>query len=789
MKKILALLALLVSVNVIAQQNLTLYGLKETSQAFNLNPGFRQKNRVYISLPLGFQNIYLNHSGFTLNNLLTPNGDSLEINPSNALSHMAKKNSINLDMYQELIGFGFKFKKNNFLSFSVNHHTRVNFMYPKDLFNFTILGNGSSDLLGKRLSLNGLGIDATDYLDYVVGYNRNINSKLTVGGRLKLISGVANITTKRSELGITTDASTFNITLDGKMQINSSNALYFADTTNGTNGIDGSQIASNLFNFKNLGLGIDLGASYKLTDKINVSASILDLGFITWKTNTQNYISNDVNYTFKGVDLHAVAFDSLDAGKQFADTLQSIFKAEANHDKYKTSLHTRFYLGGSYQVTKYLNGSATLYNDFNKTRYRAGLALAANITLKNWLAFSLNYSMFGRAYNNVGLGLNLKGGPIQFFLATDNIMAVVNPASAKNFHISTGINIVVGPIKDKDGDGIKNRKDDCPETPGLEQFKGCPDTDNDGIVDSKDVCPEIAGLAYLNGCPDMDKDSIADKDDACPDVAGLFKFKGCPDRDNDSIIDSKDECPDIKGLIAFNGCPDSDGDGIKDSEDACPNAPGTLINQGCPDSDNDGVLDIVDNCKDVAGPKENNGCPWPDTDNDGLLDKDDLCPNIAGPIQNQGCPFQDTDSDGILDKDDKCPTVAGVVENNGCPKIEEAEKEILKTAFDNLEFNTGNAEIKATSFSSLDDLATLLIKKKDWKLQIAGHTDNVGNDQKNLILSKNRAEAVKNYLVSKGVEAGRINAIYFGETQPIATNDTEDGRKKNRRVEMTVIFQ
>jgi outer membrane protein OmpA-like peptidoglycan-associated protein len=269
----------------------------------------------------------------------------------------------------------------------------------------------------------------------------------------------------------------------------------------------------------------------------------------------------------------------------------------------------------------------------------------------------------------------------------------------------------------------------------------------------------------------------------------LRKFKGCPDTDNDSIIDSKDDCPDIAGIIAFNGCPDTDGDGIKDSEDECPQAPGTLVNHGCPDSDSDGVLDIIDGCIDVAGPVENNGCPWPDTDADGLLDKDDKCPFIAGPIKNQGCPYQDTDEDGILDEADQCPTVKGVVENNGCPKIEEAEKEILKTAFDNLEFNTGNAVIKTGSFASLDDLAALLIKKKEWKLQIAGHTDNVGNDQTNLILSKKRSEAVKAYLVSKGVEATRINSIFFGETQPIATNDTEEGRSKNRRVEMTVVFQ
>ena len=789
-KNILLLLFFISSIYNIstAQQNFTLYGLKETSQAYNLNPGFRQKNRVYISLPLGFQNIYLNHSGFTLNNLLQKgSNDSLYINPENAINKMARLNFINLESYNQILGFGFKFKKNNFISFNVANRLRTNFSYPQDLFKLISQGNGSSDFLGKRASLDGLAIDASSYIEYALGYNRNVNKKLTVGGRVKLLSGVANIHTTKSKLGLYTDPTTFDITIDGAMAVNTSNIYPFIDTNNSNNNFN---IVPYLTNFKNLGLGLDLGGSYKLTDKINLSASVLDLGFITWKSNTKNYQSKEVNYTFKGVDFNKIFSDTTyNIGKDLQDTTSTIFSQENNTDKYRTSLHSKFYLGGSYAFTKWLNTSFTMSNEFNRTRYRAGIAIAANITLRNWLAASINYSMYGRAYNNIGFGLSLKGGPIQFFVMSDNVLAFINPANAKNVHISTGLNFIIGPLKDKDEDGIKDKRDHCPELPGEEKYKGCPDKDADGVIDTEDECPDLAGLIFLKGCPDKDKDSIADKDDDCPEIAGLRKFKGCPDKDNDSIIDSKDECPEIAGLIAFNGCPDTDGDGIKDSEDACPEVSGTLVNQGCPDSDNDGVLDAVDNCITVAGPKENNGCPWSDTDADGLLDKDDKCPYLAGPIKNQGCPYQDTDEDGILDDADKCPTVKGVLENNGCPKIEEAEKEILKTAFDNLEFNTGNAVIKETSFASLDDLASLLIKKKEWKLQISGHTDNVGNDQANLVLSKKRSEAVKLYLTSKGVDTARISALFFGETQPLTTNDTEDGRRKNRRVEMTVVFQ
>jgi len=172
-----------------------------------------------------------------------------------------------------------------------------------------------------------------------------------------------------------------------------------------------------------------------------------------------------------------------------------------------------------------------------------------------------------------------------------------------------------------------------------------------------------------------------------------------------------------------------------------------------------------------------------------LLDKNDECPYIAGPIKNKGCPYQDTDNDGVLDKDDDCPNTAGPISNKGCPVIEKEIIEILKTAFDNLEFETGKDIIKSSSFTSLTELYEVLNKKPLWGLQISGHTDNVGDDQQNLVLSKKRAEAVRSFMISKGIDASRLTVLYFGETKPIATNDTVEGRQKNRRVEMKIIIK
>ncbi|MEK8178887.1 OmpA family protein [Flavobacterium buctense] len=148
----------------------------------------------------------------------------------------------------------------------------------------------------------------------------------------------------------------------------------------------------------------------------------------------------------------------------------------------------------------------------------------------------------------------------------------------------------------------------------------------------------FAGLTFKFGGSDKDGDGIYDKDDACPEEAGLKQFNGCPDTDGDGIEDSKDACKDEAGPVEFNGCPDTDGDGVADNVDACKDVAGLAVFGGCPDTDGDGVQDKEDKCKEVKGPKENGGCPWPDRDGDKVLDKDDRCPDVAGTVANNGCP-------------------------------------------------------------------------------------------------------------------------------------------------------
>jgi type IX secretion system PorP/SprF family membrane protein len=234
---------------------------------------------------------------------------------------------------------------------------------------------------------------------------------------------------------------------------------------------------------------------------------------------------------------------------------------------------------------------------------------------------------------------------------------------------------------------------------------------------------------------------------------------------------------------------DSDGDGVADNEDLCPNVKGLKEYKGCPDTDGDGVFDDLDECPKVLGPKENKGCPWPDSDNDGLSDNKDDCPTISGPVENRGCPYGDTDGDGVNDNVDPCPKTAGSIENKGCPVIEKKDQEVIDMAFKNLEFETSKDIIEESSKPSLNSLAEKLKQKSEWNLLLSGHTDNDGDDDANMILSKNRSETVKSYLISRGISESRIKVNYFGETEPVANNNTSEGRQKNRRVEFVILFE
>jgi len=253
-----------------------------------------------------------------------------------------------------------------------------------------------------------------------------------------------------------------------------------------------------------------------------------------------------------------------------------------------------------------------------------------------------------------------------------------------------------------------------------------------------------------------------------------YKFKSKRnDRDKDGIYDEEDDCPKIPGLLALKGCPDQDKDGIKDSEDECPEEFGLKINKGCPDKDSDGVVDKKDECPEVPGLPKFKGCP--DTDGDGLQDAYDDCPTERGPIQNHGCPKGASNVDTVYIS--VTDTVYITINNDTD----------LKKVFKDVKFELDEYRLTAESILVLSEVSNYLDEKDVLNIQITGHTDSQATDEYNMELSENRVKAVQNYLVSKGISKSRVKIDWKGETEPIATNNTEEGREKNRRVELIIL--
>ena len=225
-----------------------------------------------------------------------------------------------------------------------------------------------------------------------------------------------------------------------------------------------------------------------------------------------------------------------------------------------------------------------------------------------------------------------------------------------------------------------------------------------------------------------------------------FALKAKIDADGDGLYDYEDECPDEIGPVANNGCPypDRDGDGIPDIQDECPDLVGTIM--GCPDSDNDGVKDV-----------------------------EDECPNTPGTLN--GCP--DQDGDGITDAEDKCPEVKGFSKFNGCATFELPLRRIY--------FNFGSTEIGRTYHPLMDSLASLLKAHDYIDITVFGFTDDIGSDSDNLRLSRKRADAVRQYLREQGVSERQLKVNGFGERNKIASNQSQEGRALNRRVEIELL--
>lgn len=741
---------------------------------FHLNPASIADSRYKFDMNLfgagaGFYNNYIGFKRQILNDY--QGGDLKERFMVEGVNN-ASRIRINNQNYLQLPSFMVTVSPKIALAFNFRIRSLVNIdNVNPELARLSYSGFSEESLFNLKLNNDQFSMNAMAWSEYGIGYAQVLKGKgkhfFKIGGQAKIISGLGagyfyardlDYSWKNKDT-LSVFESDFGYGHSTNFEFDEENVKY-KFVTKPSIGFDVGLVYEFRPKYKDYLYNLDGLTDLERRDKekylFRLGVSLLDLGRVKF---TKSPNSNDFSANIQNWDVSNLKFNSV---QDFNDTIRRRFGMRQSVGDFNMALPTALSIQADWNAGKnfFVNFtsfvSPRIISDESKVHSLSYYRVTPRWDHK-WFGLFVPVGLNG--YGQFNLGTGVRVGPLVIGSSNVGNLLVGKHITGLDAHFALKIPIMYGRPKDKDKDGVSNRRDKCPKIPGPWETLGCPDKDGDFITDA---------------------------DDKCPDVRGIMEMQGCPDTDRDGITDSEDNCPESAGTTATNGCPDSDGDGVVDLMDKCKDKPGTREMEGCPDTDKDGISDLTDNCPEEAGPITNNGCPFGDLDKDGVVDKDDKCPELPGDLAYNGCP--DSDGDGIYDNEDKCPQTAGPPTNAGCPVIEEKEKEVLVTAFENLEFETGKATIKETSYPTLDQLAELMKTKSTWKLWVAGHTDNSGNAQANLDLSRRRAEAVKTYLVSKGVDENRIRTEFYGSNRPIDTNDTPEGRQKNRRVEMEIVF-
>lgn len=439
MKKIGLLLPLVLSVTLLtAQQDLTLYELRSVPQANQVNVSRTPYANGYVLLP-GLSGIYgtFYNEGFNVRDMSSFDGDSTYIDMEKGLSRMKDLNDIGVDFRTVLFGFGFRTGA-SYITFNVEEKISARLTYPKSLFELVWLGNAHPQNLDNRVALDGFGLDYMQYTEMSLGWAKDLNEKISFGLRAKYLSGHANFKTTNSKLGFTTSSDAYSLALDGQFAYQSAGAMgLLLDSAKDFN--EGLTAAIT----GNHGGAIDLGFTYRHNHRISLSAAVNDIGMINWQTGVQNGTSDSVGVNYEGIEVNKWAEEIISPSGIFAtfDTLYQDINFEENNDAYTTWLPTKIYLGANYRLFQKTDVSLLSYNEFYNGKLKSSLRVGATQRVRNWLMASINYSVYGRSFGNIGVGLSANAGPVQLYMVTDNVLSYMFPLSSKNFHLRAGINL------------------------------------------------------------------------------------------------------------------------------------------------------------------------------------------------------------------------------------------------------------------------------------------------------------------------------------------------------------
>src|SRR5450759_3039268 len=477
-KYILISLLAMIFAGTSAQNSQVLYNMN-LPQNHLLNPALRPSNKVYIGLPvlsginINIKNNFVNFSDVFLKR---QTGDSIitflhpDYNVDNFLAKIKDKNSLEPEVSVQLFGLGFSVGDNSYVFLDINERIDGNVVLPGDLFKLALKGN--EGFIGSKIDLSTLRGDLKYYREVGLGFSKNFTNKLRIGVKGKLLFVIAAASIDNRSLVITVNDN-YSHTLDANLVVNVSAPLKVY--MGGDQNIDsivfdnkrfdtGKGVADFILGKKNMGLGLDIGATYDISNKLMVSAAITDIGFIRWKKDVTNLQAKS-HFEFSGLDMLNVfngkmTFDSL--ANQMLNSFKDSLKVSDSNDPFTTWLPFGVTLGGSYNLSKRFSLGLLSYSRVIGKQIRESLTLSANVNLGNALSTSLSYTVANYRFDNLGAGLAFRAGIFQFYMLTDRIPIMWNkikvdhstiplPTSWNTINLRLGMNLAFGNrIKKKD---------------------------------------------------------------------------------------------------------------------------------------------------------------------------------------------------------------------------------------------------------------------------------------------------------------------------------------------------
>jgi hypothetical protein len=442
MKKIyLSLIALLSGIlPLLAQQEATLHSMQSLPQAHYTNPAIIPQQSFYLGLP-GISSTYLHisNTGFNYNSIIERNQetDSLYLNLPRFQDGLAKKNYLSNTIQTDLLSLGLKVNSRLFLMMNSSLKAYSRFMYPEGLSGLFI--NGNAAYLGETVAFSPE-LEHISYLENSVGASYVINNNLTLGARFKFLKGIGNINTQVSDFSLSTDAQTYALQLQGNMQVRTAGISGYNDYAEGHKEFQDLRYSD----LGNGGFAMDLGATYRLNNRLYLGLSALNLGAINWTKATKEYYLNETTITFKGVDIREVA-NGGSGIDTFMEELEAAYMPEQRElEGYRSALPTQFYLSARYELHRNLYASGLLFAQLYNGHFAPAFSAAMNKDFGRRLSTSISYTAANRSHN-LGTALSFRLTPVQFYLVSDNLVSTaIFLKSAKSLSLRAGMNLVFG---------------------------------------------------------------------------------------------------------------------------------------------------------------------------------------------------------------------------------------------------------------------------------------------------------------------------------------------------------